>query len=70
MLMGEKTVAERVANALMSTWKTPQTRMNALQALREEHLGIFKQFYQPSTLLGIRHKFRVAHWEAGITRAS
>lgn len=65
LLMGEKTVAERVANALMSTWKTPQTRMNALQALREEHLGIFKQFYQPSTLLGIRHKFRVAHWEAG-----
>ncbi|EIK61283.1 NEL-type E3 ubiquitin ligase domain-containing protein [Pseudomonas lactis] len=65
LLMGEKTVAERVTDALMSTWKTPQTRMNALQALREEHLGIFKQFYQPSTLPGIRHKFRVERWEAG-----
>lgn len=65
LLMGEAPVAERMTEAVMRTWKTPQTRMNAIQALREEHLGIFKQFYQPSTHLGIRHKFRVEHWGTG-----
>lgn len=65
MLLEDARVAERVTDAVMRTWKTAQTRMNAVQALREEHLGIFKQFYQPSTPPALRHKLRVARWDAG-----
>ncbi|MCK3860756.1 NEL-type E3 ubiquitin ligase domain-containing protein [Pseudomonas sp. B329] len=58
LLMGEVPVGRRMTDVVMGLWNTPQTRMNAVQALREEHLGIFKPFYEPSLVPVLRVRWR------------
>lgn len=65
LLMGEAHRGRRMTDMIMGLWNTPQTRMNAVQALREEHLGIFKQFYQPALVPGFRVRFAQARWRSG-----
>ncbi|QOY69366.1 DUF6543 domain-containing protein [Pseudomonas sp. OST1909] len=65
LLMGEAHRGRRMTDMIMGLWNTPQTRMNAVQALREEHLGIFKQFYEPALVPGFRVRFARARWKSG-----
>ncbi|AUZ46689.1 NEL-type E3 ubiquitin ligase domain-containing protein [Pseudomonas orientalis] len=65
LLMGEAPLGRRLTDVIMGLWNTPQTRMNAVQALREEHFGIFKQFYEPSPVLGFRVRFARERWRTG-----
>ncbi|RAH01485.1 MULTISPECIES: NEL-type E3 ubiquitin ligase domain-containing protein [unclassified Pseudomonas] len=65
LLMGERNIAYRMTDAVMGLWNSPHTRMNAIEALRAEHSGIFGQFYRPSRLPGFKNRFRVERWRTG-----
>ncbi|WP_330211163.1 NEL-type E3 ubiquitin ligase domain-containing protein [Pseudomonas sp. AM4(2022)] len=62
LLMGGGGSGTLMTDAVMRKWNTPQTRMGAVELLRLEHAGIFKQFYQPSAIPGFRNRFVVDRW--------
>lgn len=65
MLMGGAVAGNRLNYAVMARWNTPETRMGAIELLRIEHAGIFKQFYQWHSIPGFRNRFPVEQWRTG-----
>ncbi|MBC3210077.1 hypothetical protein HU755_25050 [Pseudomonas sp. SWRI111] len=63
-LTGESGHINPLPQSIMSAWDTPATRLKAVIALRAEHTGIFRQFYQPTTSGGLRTALPIPRWQA------
>lgn len=61
-LTGEAGYVNPLLARIMSLWNTPQTRLAAVEALRIEHAGIFRQFYQPTLSSGLRTATPLPRW--------
>ncbi|WP_434768766.1 NEL-type E3 ubiquitin ligase domain-containing protein [Pseudomonas triticicola] len=61
-LTGEAGHVNPLPQRIMSLWNTPQTRLAAVEALRIEHAGIFRQFYQPTLSGGLRTATPLPRW--------
>ena len=61
-LMGEAGHINLLPERLLGEWETPETRLRAVDILRVEHTGIFRQFYDPPTTDGLRTATRTARW--------
>lgn len=64
-LMGESGFMDPLHGKVMSTWDTPGTRLAATEALSVEHAGIFRPFYEPSELTGLRSARRTIQSVSG-----
>ncbi|MED7666154.1 hypothetical protein GXB78_02865 [Pseudomonas moraviensis subsp. stanleyae] len=49
---------------IMTVWNTPETRLKAVELLRLEHAGIFRQFYQSTVSDGLRGATREPRWQS------
>jgi Leucine-rich repeat (LRR) protein len=61
-LTGEAGHVNPLPQRIMNLWDTPQTRLAAVEALRLEHAGIFRQFYQPTLSSGLRRATPLPNW--------
>lgn len=61
-LTGEAGLINPLPERILTLWETPATRLAAIEALRAEHAGIFRQFYQPGTSAELRTAQRVLRW--------
>ncbi len=63
-LTGRRGHVNPLPERVMSLWNTPDTRLKAVELLRLEHAGIFRQFYLPTTSDGLRTATLAPLWEA------
>ncbi|BBP71309.1 hypothetical protein PHLH6_33130 [Pseudomonas sp. Seg1] len=61
-LTGEPGVINPLPERILTLWDTPATRLAAVEALRAEHAGIFRQFYEPGTSAELRTARRALRW--------
>ncbi|QHC96233.1 hypothetical protein PspR84_16840 [Pseudomonas sp. R84] len=62
-LTGEAGHINPLPARIMNLWNTPETRLNAVEALRAEHAGIFRQFYHPTASDGLRTTMLLPRWQ-------
>ena len=62
-LTGRRGNINRLPERIMSLWNTPETRLKAVELLRLEHAGIFRQLYLPTTSDGLRTATLAPIWE-------
>ncbi|HWH87768.1 MAG TPA: NEL-type E3 ubiquitin ligase domain-containing protein [Pseudomonas sp.] len=51
-----------LSRQFMTRWSTPETRLKAVEALRLEHHGIFRSFYQPTASGNLRTSALLPRW--------
>ncbi|HWH86244.1 MAG TPA: NEL-type E3 ubiquitin ligase domain-containing protein [Pseudomonas sp.] len=61
-LAGEMGLHSPLLERITTLWETSDTRLKAVEALRLEHHGIFRQFYQPVTSIGLRTATPLPRW--------